>query len=222
MIPDRFKSFFGESPGAKPGRRTVAGDDREVVIERQSRGLEQFFSNIRDVNGLSILDLGGAVQENIEFITNLGHRMTTQALMQTLDQTFGRDTVNDQSNPGLIRSFLEQNLDFPDSSFDGVLLWDSLQYMSPALLSATLDELHRITRPQSYLLGFFNADDKSQVSPNSKFRILNANTLSISQKGARKQAQLFNNRNLEKLFTKFDSVKFFLTREHLREVIVRR
>ena len=55
-----------------------------------------------------------------------------------------------------------------------------------------------------------------------KFRIVNATTLSLSQKGMRKQAQAFNNRNLERLFTRFDSVKFFLTRDHLREVIVRR
>ncbi len=221
MIPDRFKGFFGESSGARPAQR-FGDDDRDVVVERQSRGLEQFFTNIRDVTGLNILDLGGAVQENVEFITNLGHRLTTQALMQTLDQTFGRDAVNEQANPGLIESFLQQNLDFPDNTFDGVLLWDSLQYMSPALLTATLDELYRVSRPQSYLLGFFNADDKSQMSLNSKFRIVNATTLSLSQKGMRKQAQAFNNRNLERLFMKFDSVKFFLTREHLREVIVRR
>ena len=222
MLPDRFKSFFGESAGTKPVGRSDLRNDKEVVVERQSRGLEQFFFNIRDCTGLSILDLGGAVQANIEFITSLGHRMTTQALMQTLDQTFGRDAVNEQANPGLIESFLNQNLDFPDETFDGVLLWDSLQYMSPALLAATLEELYRVTRPKSYLLGYFNSDDKSQVSPDCKFRILGANRLSITQKGSRKQAQLFNNRNLERLFGKFDSVKFFLTREHLREVIVRR
>jgi hypothetical protein len=33
---------------------------------------------------------------------------------------------------------------------------------------------------------------------------------------------VFNNRSLEKLFGKFESVKFFLTRDNLREVIVRR
>ncbi len=221
MLPNRFRTLFGESPGGKPGR-TDARDEKESVAERQSRGLDQFFFNIRDVTGLSILDLGGAVQENIEFITNLGHRVTTQALLQTLDQTFGRDAVNDQSNPSLIESFLTQNLNFPAESFDGVLLWDTLQYMSPALLAATVEQLYRITRPRSYMLGFFNADDKSLESPDCKFRILTANSLSLTQKGRRKQAQPFNNRNLEKLFTKFDSVKFFLTREHLRELIVRR
>ncbi len=230
MLPDRFKTFFGEALGDKPGSTKPAGqkpgrrspEEKETVIERQSRGLEQFFFNIRDVTGLSILDLGGAVQDNIEFITNLGHRITTQAFMQTLDQTFGVDSVNEQSNPALIESFFRQNLSFPDNTFDGVLLWDTLQYMSPALLAATVNELYRITRPQSYMLGFFNADDRSENSPNCKFRIVSASTLSLTQKGMRKQAQPFNNRNLERLFTQFDSVKFFLTREHLREVIVRR
>jgi hypothetical protein len=32
---------------------------------------------------------------------------------------------------------------------------------------------------------------------------------------------LYNNRSLEKLFARFESVKFFLTRERLREVIVK-
>jgi hypothetical protein len=38
----------------------------------------------------------------------------------------------------------------------------------------------------------------------------------------RKPSQPFNNRAIEKLFHEFGSVKFFLTRDHLREVIVRR
>jgi hypothetical protein len=222
LLQDRFKTLFGDSPGPKPGRRSGAHDEKETFSERPSRGLEQFFFNIRGMSGLSILDLGGAVQGNIESITNLGHRLTTQAFMQTMDSTFGRDGISEQTNPGLITSFLEQNLAFPDGSFDGVLLWDTLQYMSAPLLTATVDQLHRITRPQSYMLGFFNADDKTQISPGCKFRIVDDKTLHLTMKGKRMLAQPFNNRNLEKLFTKFESVKFFLTREHLREVIVRR
>lgn len=227
MLPDRFKSFFGESSGTKPGRRSGSQEEKETQLERQSRGLEQFFFNIRGVEGLAILDLGGAVQENIEFIANLGHRITTQAFLQTLDQSFGKDSMSGQSDPAQsdpvkIDAFLKQHLSFPDGGFDGVLLWDTLQYMSPALLAATVDELYRITRPGCYMLGFFNSDDKSVISPKTKFRIAKANTLHLTQYGLRTQAQPFNNRNLERLFTKFDSVKFFLTREHLREVIVRR
>ena len=222
MLPDRFKSLFNEGSNPRPTRRGSAQEEKETQIERQSRGLDQFFFNIRGLSGLSLLDLGGAVQENIEFVTSLGHRVTTQAFLQTLDQTFGRDAVNEQSHPDGIESFLNQNLAFPDASFDGVLLWDTLQYISPALLAATISELYRVTRPGSYMLAFFNSDDKTQISPNTKFRIVDANVIRLMQKGTRRQAQAFNNRNLEKLFSKFDSVKFFLTRESLREVIIRR
>jgi SAM-dependent methyltransferase len=222
LLADRFKTFFGESSGSKPARGERSLDEKENVNERQSRGLEQFFFNIRDQVGLSILDLGGAVQENIDFIGDLGHRITTQTFLPTLDQTFGRDAFSEQTNPSLIESFLKQNLDFPDESFDGVLVWDVLQYMAPPLLMATVEELYRVLRPKSYILGFFSSDDKSVASPSCKFRIVNANTISLTQKGTRKHAQIFNNRNLEKLFGKFESVKFFLTRESLREVIVRR
>jgi hypothetical protein len=45
--------------------------------------------------------------------------------------------------------------------------------------------------------------------------------LQVATEGARRPAQLFNNRSLEKLFVNFDSVKFFLTRERLREVIIK-
>jgi len=34
----------------------------------------------------------------------------------------------------------------------------------------------------------------------------------LAQRGTRKPAQIFNNRSLEKLFQKFESVKFFLTK----------
>jgi hypothetical protein len=44
----------------------------------------------------------------------------------------------------------------------------------------------------------------------------------LVDRGRRRPAQFFNNRSLERLFQDFQSVKFFLTRNHLREVIVRR
>ena len=55
-----------------------------------------------------------------------------------------------------------------------------------------------------------------------QFRILDNKTIQLSERGMRPAGQVFNNRNLEKLFGKFESVKFFLTRDNLREVIVRR
>lgn len=196
--------------------------DHEVVSSRRSRGLEQFFTYIRGQVGLSILDLAGASQENVNFITNLGHRLYTEDIVRGLDDAFGAKDPGDQSNQGRIDHFLRQNLDFEDDRFDGVLAWDVLQYMSPALLTATLERLERIVRPKSYILAYFHSDEKARQVPFYSFRIKDQQNLLLAQRGTRKPAQIFNNRSLEKLFQKFESVKFFLTREQLREVIVRR
>ena len=232
MLADKLRSML-RGPGAvdtrgQPSAPTGAARSlfsrpsgaQESVSTRTSRGLEEFFSYIRGQTGLTILDLGGASQENVNFITNLGHRLYSEDFLQILHETFSADDT-DQSNPGRIDYFLANALDYPEAHFDGVLIWDALEYLEPALLAATIDRLRRIVRPHSYLLAFFHSDDKLEAVPFYNFRIQDLRTLLVSQHGMRRPAQLFNNRSLEKLFVRFESVKFFLTRERLREVIVK-
>jgi len=188
---------------------------------RPSRGLEEFFGYIRGQSGLTILDLGGASQQNISFITGLGHRLYSEDFLQILGETFGESGAADQSNPGRIDYFLRQALDYPPAHFDGVLIWDVLEYLAPALLNAVVERLHKTVRPKSYMLAFFHSDDKLESVPSYTFRIQQMNALEVVPHGMRRPAQLFNNRSLERLFGRFESVKFFLTRERLREVIIK-
>ena len=194
---------------------------KEPPAARSSRGLEQFFFSIRDVVGLSVLDCAGANQENIDYLIDLGHKVYSQDLVRSIEEAFGPDIAN-QANPGQIEFFLRQNFDYPPNTFDGALLWDALQFMSPALLGATVDRLYDVMRPGSYLLAFFSAAERAAEVPSYSFRIADNKTIMVTDRGLRPTGQVFNNRSLEKLFGKFESVKFFLTRENLREVIVRR
>jgi hypothetical protein len=193
-------------------------------VTRTSNGLDQFFNSLQERENLSILDLSGASQANISFITNLGHRIYSDDILHTLDEAFGGDGdfIENQSDPKRMELFLRQSLDFPDAHFDGALVWDTLQFLSPHLLQETVNRLCRILRPQASLLAFFNAEEKLTSIPVASYRIVNSKTLLLLPRGERKPAQFFNNRTLEKLFQNFYSVKFFLTRDHLREVIVRR
>jgi len=230
VLSERLKSFLrgsrssagppangGNAPGfaSRPGQ---AG----ILDRRPSRGLDQFFGSFRDQTGLSILDLGGACQENINFITSLGHKFYSEDFLRIFQETFGED-IADQANPGRIDYFLRRSLEYPDEQFDGVLAWDALEYMEPALLAATADRLLRILKPKGYLLAIFHSAERKQTVPCYSFRIQDPRTLQVGRHGQRTASQqLFNNRSLEKLFRKFDSVKFFLTRDNLREVIVRK
>lgn len=167
-----------------------------------------------------MLDCAGASQDNIDFLINLGHKVYSQDLVRNLDEAF--TDVSEQTNPSRIDYFLKQNFNYPPETLDGVLLWDALQFMTPALLNATVERLYEVMRPHSYLLAFFNATEKVLDVPSHSFRIADSKTIVLTERGIRPAGQVFNNRSLEKLFGKFESVKFFLTRESLREIIVRR
>ncbi len=235
MLGERLKSFLrGPRSSAEAGPPAHGGPARfaskpgreearmQEIETRQSRGLDQFFGSFRDQTGLSILDLGGACQENINLITSLGHKFYSEDFLRIFQETFGED-IADQSNPGRIDYFLRRSLDYADDQFDGVLAWDALEYMEPALLAATAERLLRIVRPKGYLLAIFHSAERKQTVPCYTFRIQDPRTLRVSRQGDRARSQqLFNNRSLEKMFQKFESVKFFLTRDNLREVIARK
>jgi SAM-dependent methyltransferase len=197
---------------------------RTLVSNRNSHGLDQFFSSIRERSGLSILDLAGASQSNITFITQLGHRLYSDDILRTLSTSFGSDDdfLIRQAEPQRAEYFLKQSLDFLDDTFDGALVWDTLQFLAPPLLQLTVDRLYRILRPGAHLLSFFSADEKARVIPVNSYRIQDSKTLQLAPRGETRPAQFFNNRAIERLFQNFQSVKFFLTRDNQREVIARR
>jgi hypothetical protein len=180
--------------------------------------------SLEERSGLSILDLAGVNQQTVSFVTNYGHRIYPDDFVFQIDQCFGGtgDFYENQSNPLLVEQFLNSALQFPDESFDGVLVWDSLQYLAPSLLTLVVERLRRIARPGAGLLAIFHSEEKLAAVNTYSFRIQDARTLILAPRGARKPSQMFNNRTLEKLFQDFQSVKFFLTRGQLRELIIRR
>ena len=204
-----------------PARPAVSSAPERVLkpedfAPRHSNGLDQFFSYIKGESGLSILDLAGVNQANVSFITNLGHKIYSEDFLRSL-----RLGANGEAQPR-VEAFLSQNLAHQEATFDGVLVWDALEYLSTPLLTATVDRLWRIVKPGSYLLAVFQAQEKAESVTQYSFRIQDSKTLLVADRGRRQPEQVFNNRSLEKLFQNFESLKFFLARDKLREVIVRR
>jgi hypothetical protein len=212
-------------PSARNVQAPGKGLDDRGACARNSNALEQFFAYIQNDTGVRLLDLSGASQANIGFITNLGYKLYSDDLLQTMEMAFGNsngDFYENQMLPEKVEEFLAQALDFPEGHFDGALLWDALEFMAPPLLKAVVDRLFTIVKPRSYLLAIFHADEKAESIPAYYYRIADAKTLLLAGRGSRKPAQFFNNRAVEKLFQPFESVKFFLSRDALREVIVKR
>lgn len=191
---------------------------------RNSSGLGEFCASLEERTGMSILDMAAANQGTITFITNYGHGLYSDDLLLQLDECFGRegDFFENQLNPRYVEEFLQRTLNFPDQQFDGALVWDNFQFLAAPLLEQVIARLGRMLRPGSCLLALFGSNELAHEVPSYSYRIVDHKTIGMQPRGMRKPSQPFNNRAIEKLFQDFGSVKFFLTRDHLREVIVRR
>jgi len=206
----------GKGSAAKPAATPKA-------ITRHSSGFEQFCAMLQSSQNLSILDMAGISQSNISFITSLGHRISSDDIIGTMQDCFGSDFLENELAASNAQRFLDQTLTFPDQSFDGALVWDALQFVTSPLLERTVEQLLRVMRPGGLMLVFFSSDDKATRVPVYNYRIQDPKTLVESPRDISYQrGQYFNNRAIEKIFDKASSLKFFLTRDHQREVLVRR
>lgn len=202
----------------------LSDKDTRPTLSRKSSGFDQFCSILQSYENLSILDMSGASQANISFITGLGHRIASDDVIGTMVECFGKDFIANQQAASNAQRFLDKSFIFPEATFDGALVWDAFQFLTSPLLEQAITQLFRILRPGAHLLLFFSANEKAATIPVYNYRIQDRKTLlqmprpgTIDQK-----SQYFNNRRLEKLFEGASSMKFFLTRDHLRELIVRR
>jgi hypothetical protein len=195
-----------------------------VTLEtRHSHGLDQFCASLEERPGLSVLDLAGASQATVSFLTSYGHRLYSDDFLHQLDLCFGEgDFYENQTNPLKVATFLETAVNYPELNFDGVLVWDTLQFLSAPLLQTVVARLRGSMRPGACMFALFHAEERVETIPTYSYRISDHRQINLAARGQRRPAQFFNNRSLEKLFQDFGSVKFFLTRDHLREVIVRR
>jgi hypothetical protein len=193
------------------------------AIARHSSGLDKFCSALETGETRTILDISGASQANIMFITGLGHRISSDDMLETMEDCFGRDFLEGQQSAAKAQRFLDQALAFPDHSFDGALVWDALQYLATPVIEQTVEQLLRVTRPGGYILAFFNADERAVHLPVYSYRIQDRkHILQVPRGGMTQRSQFFPNRTIERLFREAASLKFFLTRGSSREVLVRR
>jgi len=170
-----------------------------------------------------VLDLGEFTQANVTQIIGLGHRLAFEDILGMVDHTFGPGDPNAvQTDATLTARFLDSILQFEPETFDAVLVWNTLEYLARHLVEPVVDRLHRVLRPGGVMLVCFRADLREQTTLQHSYRIADSRTMSIHPKGHRPVAHMLTNRAVERVFERFSSVKFFLTRDAVREVIVRK
>ena len=95
-----------------------------------------------------------------------------------------------------------------------------IEFFDAEVLKLAVSQFGRILQPGGSLLTFFHTRSKGMPVTANQYQIEDADHLRLRERHRRPLSHTFNNRSLERLFGGFGSLKFFLTHDSIREVIV--
>jgi SAM-dependent methyltransferase len=230
------KIFRGSSDGSHPGVHPPHAAQR---LTRRSSGLGELARLLQGEEPLCVLDIGSTSASNIRFLTERSHKIYSEDLLDaSTDPTLATRDENDR--PALDhKRFLAENLVYDNGQFDVVLCWNLADYLDEGLVKPVIARLWSMLKPGGMLLAFFHTQEAGPDAPCYRYHIVGNDILEMQHIEARKDLRkgpsgavhtaidksfrlqrVFNNRHIENLFRDFTSIKFFLTRDNIREVLV--
>ncbi len=211
-----FSKIFGNSGHQDSMEGAVSGER----LHRRSTGFSEFIKWLAREEDLRILDLGSTSPANITFFIGLGHRFHQEDLLRlSADKSLivpngDGDTTFD------VERFLKENLRFERDEYDAVMFWDLADYLPEPLVKPVIERIQLAMKPGAILFSFFHTKDAGPAVPFYRYNIATKDTLELQPSTPYKLQRVFNNRHVENLFHDFSSIKFFLGRDNIREVLV--
>ena len=234
-VTQNFMKLFRGSSGSSEAATPHAAEK----LTRRSSGLGELSRLWNADTPLCVLDLGSTSPANIRFFTERSHKIYSEDLLvASTDPTL---VTKDEEGKVVLdsRKFLADNLVYPAAHFDVVLCWNLPDYLDESLVRPVMGRLWSVLKPGGMLLAFFHTKDAGPDSPCYRFHIIGKDTLEMQKIVMRREARrgptgaihtaiidgfrlqrVFNNRHIETLFRDFASIKFFLARDNVREVLV--
>ena len=215
VAPSIFSKMFGK--GGRPGADDEITGER---VSRRSTGFHEFIRSISRDEGLSVLDLGATSPANITFMTGLGHKFHQEDVLRTSSDASLFIPNGDGGTTFDLHRYFDENLDFEREEFDAVLFWDLADFLPEPLVKPLIERIHVAMKPAGILFSLFQTKDAGPEAPFYRYNIAAKDTLELQPARAFRLQRVFNNRHVENLFHDYSSLKFFLGRDNLREVLV--
>jgi SAM-dependent methyltransferase len=235
-VTNGFMKFF-RSTSAEAS--AVSNAQAAQRLTRRSSALVEISRSLQSDEPLCVLDIGYTSAGNIRYLTERGHKVYSEDLLEaSTDPALA--TSDEQGKPILdSKQFLAENLAYSAAQFDIVLCWNLADYLDESLVKPVVGRLWSVLKPGGMLLAFFHTREAGPDAPCYRYHMLNGDNLEMqpveprrfvrkgptgakhtSIGGGFRLQRVFNNRHVETLFRDFSSIKFFLTRDNIREVLV--
>jgi hypothetical protein len=197
---------------------------------RVSNGLKELLWNLDGLGRGTLLDLGSVWQTTLSFFIERGFRVTSEDILRAWKDFLDKEEASlrdaaarmpdpsvDMTPNGRATRFLESNLKYPAASFDAVLLWDLLDYLEPAMANRMVASLTGLLRPGGVIFAMFHSKKPDGFQ---RYRVVDSTTLQVISTAVLCPAQrIYQNREIQDLFTRYRTMKSFVARDQLRETL---
>jgi len=189
---------------------------------RHSRGWADLLEHLKSSENLRVLDFGATSPANINYLTSLGHSVYMAHIVQDAAKPEWLRPVEGGA-PGQtefdVDRFEAANLDFSGRDFNVVLLWDTANYLPPGMVPVLFKRMREVLQPDGRLLAFFHGRKEGPETTFSRFQLTDSNNLLVQKSGEFPIQEVYQTRQVEKFLDGYSSVRFFLGRDNVREVI---
>jgi hypothetical protein len=205
-----------------------AASSRAVQPGRFSNGLKEFLWQLEDIGRGNLLDLGQVSQNTLNFFIERNFKVYTEDVLvawrdflhteeERVRQLHNGAEASENSPGARAERFLASNLNHPKDSFDAILLWDVLDYLDRETVTCLMARLSTLVRDAGAILAIFHTRMPTQFY---RYRVLDALNLDPVQVPAIVPPQhIYQNREIQDLFSRFRTSKTFVARDQLREIV---
>jgi SAM-dependent methyltransferase len=196
------------------------------VRTRHSRGWAEIHKHLREhTEPLRVLDFGATSSGNINLLTSLGHGVYMANTVEEAWKPEWLTPVPEGARKGTqpefdAERFADANLNFSGRDFDVILLWDTADYLPPALTPVLFQRLRDVLRTDGRVLAFFHGKKDGVETGFARYQLAESDELRLTPvSGNFTVQQIIQNRQIERFMEGFSSTRFFSSADSMREVI---
>ena len=184
--------------------------------------LKDFVDNVTRKENPVVLDVGRVIGSNIEYFLNLGIKVYLEDLLAA----YVKPEYSVPTEERLVldeRKFFSMNFLYGDNYFDGLICWDILDYVDPRFAKTFLEKIYAKMKPDSFVLAFFHTSKGPDSAPIHKYRVLYEARLEYIPLELKLEIRkVYQTRDINQLFSGYQSQKFCLLKHNMLEVLLKR
>lgn len=209
--------MLGQRRVTDAAARTESSVTNVAEASYPTKALHKFLASLQASDGPLLIDLGPVVGSNVTFFgEQLGCRLRVEDVAKDIDAHVKAGTT-DRLPEFFVKRFKEA-----PGTVDGILCWDTLDYLDRPAAQALATALSALLKPDGCLLGFFSTAE--QVDPvYTKYVVVDESTLRYrTYPATRPRQRSLLNGDIIKLFKDLRVTDSFLMKSKVREMLFRK